>query len=211
MSKIITVINRKGGVGKSTSTLNLGCVLGELGHKVLIIDLDDQQNASGSLSKMSVKTTNTIEDLLLNDDVKLKNSVVKTEWANVSLVPSSSSLSGVVKYLDGEVGGHLVLGEKLLDCFVADAPRNDDEANASCNDVFDYILIDTSPSLNILVINALCASDYIFIPLSSKYFSMQGLAQTLESFKKISKRLNPIDRSTIYKMVDVLLQKKEHK
>ena len=171
--RIITNHNRKGGVGKSTSTLNLSHVLAEKGLKVLIIDLDDQQNTTRSISQI-VKSDKTIEDLLLKEDVSLGSVAVKTEWDNVWILPASSNLSGVIKNLDGEVGGHNILREKLRG-----------------NDFFDYIIIDTSPSLSIMVINGLCASDYMFIPLSSKYFSMQGLQQTLSSFRKVTSRLNP--------------------
>ena len=169
----ITVCQRKGGVGKSTATLNLSCVLGELGYKVLIIDLDDQQNTTKSISSI-IKSDVTIEDLLLKDDISLNDAVIATSWQNVYILPASSNLSGVVKYLDGEVGGHSILKEKL---------NNDNN--------FDFVLIDTSPSLNILVLNALCASSYMFIPLSSKYLSIQGLKQTLAAFKKVAGRLNP--------------------
>ncbi|MBN2546070.1 MAG: ParA family protein [Spirochaetes bacterium] len=169
---VITICQRKGGVGKSTATLNLSCVLAEAGYKVLIIDLDDQQNTTKSISKI-VETDKTIEDLLLKEDLVLNEVSVKTEWNNVYILPASGNLSGVVKHLDSELGGHLILKEKLS------------------SDLFDFVLIDTSPSLNILVINALCASKYMLIPLSSKYFSMQGLSQTLSSFKKVTDRLNP--------------------
>jgi chromosome partitioning protein len=168
----ITICQRKGGVGKSTATLNLACVFGELGYKVLIIDLDDQQNTTKSISAI-VESSKTIEDLLLKEDVKLKDAVVESNWKNVYILPASSNLSGVVKYLDGEVGGHLILKEKLND------------------ESFDFVLIDTSPSLNILVLNALCSSQYMFIPLSSKYLSLQGLKQTIDAFKKVAGRLNP--------------------
>ena len=187
---IITISQRKGGVGKSTSTINLAHVLAEEGYKVLIIDLDDQQNTTRSIST-SLKagtsgilgTSKNIEDLLLKDDVTLKDVAIETECKNVCILPSSSNLSGAVKHLDGELGGHLILKEKLTE--------NNDQAFASNSSAgFDFILIDTSPSLNILVINALCASDYMLIPLSSKYFSMQGLKQTLGSFKKVTSRLN---------------------
>jgi chromosome partitioning protein len=169
----ITTSQRKGGVGKSTSTLNLACVLAEQGHKVLIIDLDDQQNTTRSISGI-VKSRKTIEDLLLDEEVSLKETAVKTDWENVYILPASPNLSGAVKYLDTEVGGHLILKEKL-----------------SQDNEFDYVLIDTSPSLNILVINALCASEYMFIPMSSKYLSVQGLRQTLKAFDKVTGRLNP--------------------
>jgi len=169
---ILTITQRKGGVGKTTATLNIAFVLASMGYKVLIVDLDDQQNTSRSVSSL-VESTKTIEDLLLKD-LTLKDVAFQTDWQNVFILPASSNLSGVVKYLDGEVGGHLILKEKLV---------KDNE--------FDFVLIDTSPSLNILVINALCASQFMFIPLSSKYLSLQGLAQTIESFKKVTDRLNP--------------------
>ena len=169
---IVTITQRKGGVGKTTATLNLASVLAEMNYRVLIIDLDDQRNTSNSVSSI-VESSKTIEDLLLKD-LTLKDVVVQTDWQNVYILSASSNLSGVVKYLDGEVGGHLILKEKLV---------KDNE--------FDFVLIDTSPSLNILVINALCASQFMFIPLSSKYLSLQGLSQTIESFKKVTDRLNP--------------------
>ena len=173
MSKIIITHNRKGGVCKSTFTLNISHAIAEKGYKVLAIDLDDQQNTTKSISPI-VKSDKTIEDLLLEEDISLGDVAVQTEWDNVWILPASSNLSGAIKYLDGEVGGHNILREKLRE-----------------NDFFDYIVIDTSPSLSIMVINGLCASDYMFIPLSSKYFSMQGLQQTLSSFKKVTSRLNP--------------------
>jgi len=169
---IVTITQRKGGVGKTTATLNIAFVLASMGYKVLIVDLDDQQNTSRSVSSL-VESTKTIEDLLLKD-LTLKDVAFQTDWQNVYILSASSNLSGVVKYLDGEVGGHLILKEKLV---------KDNE--------FDFVLIDTSPSLNILVINALCASQFMFIPLSSKYLSLQGLSQTIESFKKVTDRLNP--------------------
>ena len=171
--KTITICQRKGGSGKSTSALNLACVLAEQGYRVLIIDLDDQQNTTSTVSRL-VQGESNIEQLLLNDDVDLKGVCYSTDWKNVWILPSSSNLSGAVKALDGEVGGHLVLKEKLS--------RSND---------FDFVLADTSPSLNILVLNSLCASDFIFIPLSSKFFSLTGLKMSLSAFSKIQKRLNP--------------------
>ena len=98
-----------------------------------------------------------------------------TTWDGVSLIAASANLSGTIRELDSEVGSHMVLKEKL----------------SAQRDAFDLCLIDTSPSLNILVVNALCASRWLFVPLSSKYFSLQGLGQTLEAFQKVQGRLNP--------------------
>lgn len=170
---IITIGQRKGGVAKSTSTLNLAYALAESGYRILIVDLDDQQNATNSITSHLAGDL-TVADLLLQDDIDITAVMQATSWPNVWMLPASGNLSGVAKHLDSEVGGHLVLAEKLQ------AARD-----------LDFVLIDTSPSLNILVINALCASNHLFIPLSSKYFSLQGLSKTLTAFNKVKQRLNP--------------------
>ena len=170
---IITVCQRKGGVGKSSSTLNLAYVLAELGYRVLIIDLDDQQNTTASISS-PLASGLSVADLLVKEEVRLEEVIQKTAWENVWILPASPQLSGVTKHLDSEVGGHLVLKEKL----------------AQAKD-FDYCLIDNSPALNILNINSFCASQYLFMPLASHYFSLSGLAQTLAAYQKVKSRLNP--------------------
>jgi chromosome partitioning protein len=167
----ITVGQRKGGNGKSTSALNLAHAFALTGKRVLLIDLDDQKNSTSAIEAAPPRYT--VEDLLLRPEVDLAAAAVSTAWEGVSLVAASSSLSGAIRELDGEVGSHLVLKEKL-----------------ACDGAFDLCLIDTSPSLNILVVNALCASRYLFIPMSSRYFSLQGLGQTLEAFAKVKSRLN---------------------
>lgn len=168
----ITIGQRKGGNGKSTSALNLAHAFAIKGKRVLLIDLDDQKNSTSAIE--AAVPVHTVEDLLLRPEVSIAAAAVSTAWEGVSLIAASSSLSGAIRELDGEVGSHLVLKEKL-------------EGTSA----FDICLIDTSPSLNILVVNALCASRYLFIPMSSKYFSLQGLGQTLEAFAKVKGRLNP--------------------
>lgn len=170
---VITVGQRKGGNGKSTSALNLAASFAEKGARVLLIDLDDQKNSTSAIETLR-RPEKTVEDLLLDAAVPVAAAAVPTSWEGVSLIAASASLSGAIRELDGEVGSHLVLKEKL------------DAAGG-----FDLCLIDTSPSLNILVVNALCASRWLFIPLSSKYFSLQGLSQTLEAYRKVHGRLNP--------------------
>ena len=170
----ITIGQRKGGNGKSTSALNLAHAFALTGKRVLLIDMDDQKNSTSAI-ETATPPTKTIEDLLLDPAVSVAAVAVATTWPGVWLVAASANLSGTIRELDSEVGSHLVLKEKLT---------------AAAGD-FDLCLIDTSPSLNILVVNALCASRWLFVPLSSKYFSLQGLGQTLEAFKKVQGRLNP--------------------
>lgn len=169
----ITFLQRKGGTGKSTAALNLAHVLAVLGYKVLLIDIDDQQNTSNSISR-HIRADLTVADLLLKDEIQAADAAIQTEWENVWIIPASPNLSGALKHLDSEVGGHLVLKEKL-------------QATGG----YDICLLDNSPSLNILNISSLCASSHLFIPLSSKYFSLQGLGQTLNAYNKVKKRLNP--------------------
>jgi len=170
---VITIGQRKGGNGKSTSALNLAHAFALGGKRVLLVDMDDQKNSTSAIEVVQ-PPVKTIEDLLLDPAVTVSAVAVATTWPGVWLVAASANLSGTIRELDGEVGSHLVLKEKL----------------AAATD-FDLVLIDTSPSLNILVVNALCASRWLFVPLSSKYFSLQGLGQTLEAFKKVQGRLNP--------------------
>ena len=174
----ITIGQRKGGNGKSTSALNLAEAFAEAGKRVLLIDLDDQKNSTSAI-EVSEQPRFTVEDLLVRPDVSVAAAAVSTAWEGVSLIGASASLSGTIRELDGEVGSHLALREKLAAA-----------SSATADAGFDLCLIDTSPSLNILVVNALCASRYLFIPLSSKYFSLQGLGQTLEAFAKVKSRLN---------------------
>ena len=167
----VTIAQRKGGNGKSTATVNLAACFAEQGKRVLVIDLDDQKNTTSAMSHERPRAT--IEDLLIDEGVTLCDAAVATSLAGVSVVASSSTLSGAIRELDREVGGHRVLAERLADA------RD-----------YDLCLIDTAPSLSILVVNALCASRYLFIPLSSQYFSLHGLAQTCAAADKVRMRLH---------------------
>ena len=190
---VVTIGQRKGGNGKGTATLNLAAAFAEAGKRVVIVDLDDQKNTTSAIAARGVpqrseerpdqtqvgdygvQRSATVEELLVDESVSLREAAVPTDWTGVSLVAASGNLSGTIRQLDAEVGGHQVLAEKLT----------------ATNGEFDLCLLDTSPALNILVVNALCASDYLFIPLSSRVFSLQGLGQTLAAFAKVQNRLNP--------------------
>jgi chromosome partitioning protein len=170
---IITICQRKGGNGKSTSALNLAHAFAERGKKVLLIDLDDQKNTTSAIG-LERPVRDTVEALLLNEGAGVAEVAEKTAWEGVDVIAASGNLSGVIRELEEEIGSHQVLKEKLWGA-----------------GGYDECIIDTSPSLNILVINALCASRWVFVPLSSNYFSLQGLAQTLEAWRKVRERLNP--------------------
>jgi chromosome partitioning protein len=171
--KVITIGQRKGGNGKSTSALNLAHAFALRGKRVLLIDLDDQKNTTSAIETAGPAAL-TVGELLVDPTVSIEAAAVATGWPGVSLIAASRSLSGVLRELDAETGGHYILREKL----------------ASGDDLYDFCLIDTSPSMNTLVLNALCASNYLFIPLSSKFFSLQGLGQTMDAYQKVKKRLN---------------------
>ncbi len=168
MSKIITLSNHKGGVGKTTSTINIGAGLNKLGKKVLLIDLDPQANLSQSLGQRD-KSRNIYS--AIRGDYPLEPITI---LKGLDLIPSTLDLSGAEVELAGEAGREFVLRELL------------DPLRAS----YDYIIIDSPPSLGLLTINAFTASDLIFIPLQSQYLALQGLTKLLEVIEKIKKRLN---------------------
>ena len=170
--KTIIGFQKKGGDCKTTFALNTSYAFAENGLNVMLADLDDQQNSSRSIACSKDAKLN-IEDLILNDNIHINEVLIKTDWPNVWILPSTSNLSGVIHHLSNELGGYHILGEKLKQA-----------------EGFDYCFLDPSPSLNILNISGFCASQFAFVPMSTKYFSLEGLKQSLEAFGKIKKRLN---------------------
>ena len=169
--KVVTITQRKGGNGKSTLTLNLAHAFALEGKRVLLIDMDDQRNTTGALpTKRSAAYT--IEHLLFDQYTTVEEATEETLWEGVSLIAGSRNLSLASVKLEGMAESHKRLLTKLL-----------------YSKHFDLCLIDTSPSLNILTINAMCASHGIFIPLSSNYFSLEGLAQTMDAYRKVREGL----------------------
>lgn len=168
MSKVISISNHKGGVGKTTSAINIGAGLNRLGKKVLLIDLDPQANLSQSLG-------------LINQDKNIYGAIrgeYKLQPVEVlkglSVVPSTLDLSGAEVELSGEAGREYILKE-LID---------------PIKKQYDYIIIDSPPSLGLLTINSFTASDEVFIPLQAQYLALQGLTKLVEVIDKIKKRLN---------------------
>jgi chromosome partitioning protein len=168
MSKVISISNHKGGVGKTTSAINIGAGLNKLGKKILLIDLDPQANLSQSLGLTDQERN--IYGALRGEYKLVPIPVLK----GLDLIPSTLDLSGAEVELSGEAGREYILRELL------EPVRNN----------YDYILIDSPPSLGLLTINSFTASDEVYIPLQAQYLALQGLAKLTEVIDKIKKRLN---------------------
>ena len=168
MSKVISISNHKGGVGKTTSAINIGAGLNKLGKKVLLIDLDPQANLSQSLGL--IEPERNIYGSLRGEYKLEPLGILK----GLDIIGSTLDLSGAEVEMSGEAGREYILRELI------EPIRNN----------YDYILIDSPPSLGLLTINSFTASDEIFIPLQAQYLALQGLAKLTEVIEKIKKRLN---------------------
>jgi chromosome partitioning protein len=168
MSKVISISNHKGGVGKTTSALNIGAGLNKLGKKVLLIDLDPQANLSQSLGL--VDQDKNIYGAIRGEYKLQPINIIK----GLDLIPSTLDLSGAEVELSGEAGREYILKE-LID---------------PIKKQYDYVIIDSPPSLGLLTINSFTASDEVFIPLQAQYLAIQGLTKLVEVVEKIKKRLN---------------------
>ena len=176
-AKIVSVTNQKGGVGKTTTTINLAAALAELGKKILIVDLDPQGNASTGLGVDPEDREFTTFDLLL-EDADLTDVISKTEIDGLSIIPANIDLSSA----DIE----LYSNEKRI-FLLHDALRQPAMDQFS----FDYILIDCPPSLTLLTVNALVASHSVMIPLQSEFFALEGLSQLMLTIREVRESANP--------------------
>ena len=175
MAKVIAVSNQKGGVGKTTTCVNLAAYVALGGKKVLIVDTDPQGNASSSLGFFDRKDKNSLYEVLCNDMVA-KDAIRACEVENLFLLPASSDLAGAeLELAQVVIGRERVLEEKI----------------AEVKDVYDYILIDCPPSLGLLTVNALTASNGVIVPIQSEYFALEGLSQMMNTIKLVKKFLNP--------------------
>ena len=172
MSKIISVANQKGGVGKTTTTVNLCTILAKKGKKVLLIDADPQGNATSGLGVEKEAELSTY-DVLVND-TKMNEAVINTEIKNLDACPSNISLAGAEVELVSMMSREQRLKEKL------------DEVKEE----YDYILIDCPPSLGLITLNAFTASNSVLIPVQCEYFALEGLGQLLNTINLVKKHLN---------------------
>lgn len=174
MSKIIAIANQKGGVGKTTTAVNLSSCLAVKGKKVLIIDIDPQGNTTSGLGIDKTSIDTSIYDVIIND-VPIRDTLLKTVIDNLLISPSNIQLAGA------EVELVPVISRETRLKYAIEPVKND----------FDYIIIDCPPSLGLITVNALTSADTILVPIQCEYYALEGLSQLMNTVKIVQKHLNP--------------------
>jgi len=172
MGKIIAVVNQKGGVGKTTSAVNLTAALHDLGVKVLLCDFDPQANATSGMGVDKRKIKHSIYDVTING-IPAEKAIISTRYGDV--LPASSDLAGATVELIGTEHR-----ERQLDMALKDVKKN-----------YDVIFIDCPPSLELLTLNGLCAADAILIPVQCEYYALEGLSDLMNTLRMVKRKLNP--------------------
>lgn len=173
MGKIIAIANQKGGVGKTTTSVNLSACLGKAGKKTLIIDIDPQGNTTSGLGIDPKNLDLSIYDCLINN-TKMKDVILKTEFDNLWIVPSNINLAGAELELVMQEQREYLLKKSIYDI----------------KDYFDFILIDCPPSLGLITLNSFTAADSILIPIQCEYYALEGLSQLTNTIKMVKRSLN---------------------
>ena len=174
MGRTIAIANQKGGVGKSTTAINLSSCLGEMGQKVLTIDMDPQGNTTSGLGIEKEEQENTVYELLLGQ-CQLEDCIQSLEFKGVSLIPSNVNLAGAEIELIGVDEKEYILKNSI----------------ETVKDQYDYIIIDCPPSLNMLTINAMTTADTVLVPIQCEYYALEGLSQLIHTIELVQERLNP--------------------
>jgi chromosome partitioning protein len=174
-ARIIALCNQKGGVGKTTSTINLGAALAEYGRRVLLVDFDPQGALSVGLGVQPHQLDRTAYNLLMERDVAIDDILLKTAVPGMDLLPSNIDLSAAEVQLVGEVAREQTLSRVLRPVV----------------DEYDFVLIDCQPSLGLLTVNALTAANEVIVPLECEFFSLRGVALLIDTIDKVRERLNP--------------------
>lgn len=174
MGRIIAIANQKGGVGKSTTAINLSSCLGEMGKEVLTIDMDPQGNTTSGLGVEKEEQENTVYELLL-DECAIEDCILSLEYKGLSLIPANVNLAGAEIELIGIEDKEYILRTKI----------------ESIKDKYDFIIIDCPPSLNMLTINAMTTADTVLVPIQCEYYALEGLSQLMHTISLVQDRLNP--------------------
>jgi len=174
-ARVLAMCNQKGGVGKTTSTINLGAALAEYGRRVLLVDFDPQGALSVGLGVNPLQLDQTVYNLLMERDVSIDDVLLKTEVPGMDLLPSNIDLSAAEVQLVNEVAREQTLMRAL-------APIRAD---------YDIVLVDCQPSLGLLTVNALTAANGVIIPMECEFFALRGVALLIQTIEKIQERLNP--------------------
>lgn len=188
MGRIIAVANQKGGVGKTTTAINLAACLAEAGKKVLTIDLDPQGNMTSGLGVDKNEVENTVYELML-DECSVKESMTDTVVEGMKIIPSNVNLAGAEIELLGINEKEYILKNAV------DYIRDD----------YDFIIIDCPPSLNMLTINAMTTADSVLVPIQCEYYALEGLSQLMHTIDLVQQRLNPdlLIEGIVFTMYDV--------
>jgi chromosome partitioning protein len=173
--RIIAMCNQKGGVGKTTTTINLGAALAEYGRKVLLVDFDPQGSLSVGLGVNPYDIDKSVYDLIMDRNVTVDDVVLKSNVPGLDIIPSNIDLSAAEVQLVTEVAREQILSRAL-------APAVEE---------YDFVIIDCQPSLGLLTVNALTAADGVIVPLETEFFALRGVAMLVETIQKVQDRLNP--------------------
>ncbi len=173
-AKIIAIVNQKGGVGKTTTAINLASFLSEIGKKVLLIDMDPQANATSGLGLKLEKITYSVYDLLINNQ-ELTHVLYPTPFKNLHILPANKNLAGAEIEMVSHVSRETLLKQRI----------------EALKDYYDYIIIDCPPSLGLLTINSLSSADRVIVPVQCEYYALEGLAGLIETISLIQEALNP--------------------
>lgn len=173
MGKIISVVNQKGGVGKTTTVINLAASLSKLEYRVLIVDMDPQGNASSGCGIEKNKVSNTIYDFLIGN-IEIKEIIYKTPIEKFDVIPANMNLAGADIEISKQIRREFLLSQGL----------------ETIKGNYDFIIIDCPPAVNLLTINALTASDSVIIPMQCEYYALEGLSQLMQTIKLIKGKTN---------------------
>lgn len=174
MGRIIAIANQKGGVGKTTTAINLSACLSEIGQRVLTIDIDPQGNTTSGLGIDKNKVDNSVYDLMLGE-CTIEDCIIKTEIENQSLIASNINLAGAEIELIGIEEKEYILKKEV----------------SRIIDNYDFIIIDCPPSLNMLTVNALTTANTVLVPIQCEYYALEGLSQLIHTIELVQQRLNP--------------------